>query len=54
MVREAVSCGLIDQLGGLSDALGWLHQTIDSRAKKSRETGEKITKMSAFRGGHFR
>ena len=26
--REAVACGLIDQLGGLSDALGWLHQTI--------------------------
>jgi len=23
---EAVSCGLIDELGGLSDALGWLHQ----------------------------
>lgn len=38
---EAVSCGLIDQLGGLSDALGWLHQTIDSRAKKSRKPEKK-------------
>ena len=31
--REAVSCGLIDQLGTLSDALGWLHQTIEGRKK---------------------
>ena len=26
--EEAVSCGLIDQLGGLSDALGYLHSQI--------------------------
>ncbi len=32
--REAVSCGLIDQLGTLSDALGWLHQTIEGRKKR--------------------
>ena len=32
--REAVACGLIDQLGGLSDALSWLHQTIDGKKKK--------------------
>ena len=25
---EAVSCGLIDRIGGLSDALGWLHRQI--------------------------
>ena len=29
--QEAVSCGLIDQLGGLSDALGYLHQQIQQR-----------------------
>ena len=27
--REAVDCGLIDQLGGLSDALDYLHSRID-------------------------
>ena len=26
---EAVACGLIDALGGLSDALGWLHAEIE-------------------------
>ena len=26
--EEAVACGLIDSLGGLSDALGWLHGQI--------------------------
>ena len=26
---EAVECGLIDALGGLSDALRWLHERID-------------------------
>ena len=26
--EEAVSCGLIDRIGGLSDALGWLHRQI--------------------------
>ena len=27
--EEAVRCGLIDELGGLSDALGYLHRRID-------------------------
>ncbi|MGI6027837.1 MAG: ClpP family protease [Candidatus Heteroscillospira sp.] len=35
---EAVQCGLIDRLGGLSDALGYLHEEIDKRR------GEKIVK----------
>lgn len=26
--EEAASCGLIDRIGGLSDALGWLHRQI--------------------------
>ena len=29
--REAVECGLIDQLGGLSDALAYLHRRIRER-----------------------
>ena len=34
--KEAVESGLIDQLGGLSDALGTLHEMIDfGRSKKS-------------------
>lgn len=32
--KEAVSSGLIDQLGGLSDALDALHQMIDDNKKK--------------------
>ncbi len=28
--RETVECGLIDTLGGLSDALAWLHSRIDT------------------------
>lgn len=34
--REAVACGLIDQLGTLSDALTWLHQCIESRQRRKR------------------
>ena len=30
--KEAVSSGLIDQLGGLSDALAALHEMIDERS----------------------
>ena len=30
---EAVECGLIDALGGLSDALQWLHGEIEDRRK---------------------
>lgn len=32
--REAVSCGLIDQLGSLGDALSCLHKMIDKQKKK--------------------
>ena len=32
--KEAVSSGLIDQLGGLSDALQELHDMIDKDKKK--------------------
>jgi ATP-dependent protease ClpP protease subunit len=28
---EAVEAGLVDQVGGLSDALGWLHREIAAR-----------------------
>ena len=35
--REAVEIGLIDQLGGLSDALRSLHQMIDARRKKKKK-----------------
>ena len=30
---EAVECGLIDAMGGLSDALAWLHGEIEGRRK---------------------
>lgn len=34
--EETVKCGLIDQLGGLSDALEWLHAEIEKdKAKKT-------------------
>jgi ATP-dependent protease ClpP protease subunit len=34
--EEAVKCGLIDQLGGLSDALEWLHAEIEKdKARKA-------------------
>lgn len=32
--EEAVNCGLIDQLGDLSDALSWLHEKIGENRKK--------------------
>ena len=32
--REAVSSGLIDELGGLSDALACLHRMIDDYKKR--------------------
>ena len=36
--KEAVSSGLIDKLGGLSDALAALHRMIDKKkAEKQRE-----------------
>ena len=36
--EEAVSSGLIDQVGGLSDALSWLHARI-AETKKQNEVG---------------
>lgn len=35
--KEAVSSGLIDKLGGLSDALSALHKMIDKQKKRSRD-----------------
>ena len=35
--KEAVSSGLIDELGGLSDALDHLHQMIEANRKKKKE-----------------
>jgi ATP-dependent protease ClpP protease subunit len=32
--KEAVASGLIDKLGGLSDALGALHRMIDKKKKQ--------------------
>ena len=31
--EDAVRLGLIDRLGGLSDALGWLHGEIEKRSR---------------------
>ena len=39
--REAVSSGLIDKLGGLSDALNALHAMIDKQKKKDNIKNEK-------------
>lgn len=39
--EEAVESGLIDQLGGLSDALNWLHEQIQAE-KKVKEDAQKI------------
>ena len=33
--KQAVECGLIDKLGGLSDALSALHKMIDKKKKQS-------------------
>lgn len=39
--EEAVESGLIDQLGGLSDALNWLHEQIQAE-KKAKEDAQNI------------
>lgn len=42
--EEAVKSGLVDQVGGLSDALAWLHKEIDAVKAKKRndlDTGLK-------------
>ena len=38
--EEAVECGLIDMLGGLSDALGYLHGEIDKIRQQKRKNVE--------------
>jgi len=47
--EEAVRCGLIDQLGGLSDALEWLHREIRAQ-KEGTVSGAQQAKKGA-RGG---
>jgi len=39
--EEAVKLGIIDQIGGLSDALSCLHEMIDQRKRKQKEQDEK-------------
>lgn len=40
--RQAVSCGLIDQLGGLQDALSCLRQMIRAEKENSGNSGEVV------------
>lgn len=40
--EEAVASGLIDCLGGLSDALGYLHQEIEQNRQRKDEAQKKI------------
>ena len=40
--KEAVSSGLIDQLGGLNDALEALHEMIDQQNQKKTDSGVEI------------
>lgn len=39
--EEAVKLGIIDRIGGLSDALSCLHEMIDQRRKHQKEQDEK-------------
>lgn len=39
--EEAVKLGIIDQIGGLSDALACLHEMIDQRKRQKKEQEEK-------------
>lgn len=39
--EEAVKLGIIDQIGGLSDALSCLHEMIDQRKRQQKEQEEK-------------
>ena len=43
--EEAVASGLIDQVGGLSDTLGWLHGRI-TEAKKKKEAEPRTAVMA--------
>ncbi len=40
--EQAVREGLIDQLGGLSEALGWLHKQIEKDKKKKIAEDERV------------
>ena len=40
--QQAVADGLVDQLGGLSDALDWLHIQIDKNRRKKAEEDARI------------
>ncbi len=40
--QQAVADGLIDQLGGLSDALDWLHIQIDKNRRKKADEDARI------------
>lgn len=41
--KEAVSCGLIDRLGGLSDALETLHRMISARNRREKKKSVEIS-----------
>lgn len=40
--NEAVKAGLIDEVGGLSDALAWLHREMDAEAQARASTERQI------------
>lgn len=42
--REAVACGLIDQLGGLNDALSCLHEMIDKHKNRDQSHPGNVQK----------
>ena len=46
--EEAVSCGLIDRIGGLSDALGWLHRQIRENAPERIPAEKPGASLSAL------
>ena len=39
--EEAVNCGLIDSLGGLSDAIEWLYSEIDGKKTEENSSAEQ-------------
>lgn len=39
--KEAVKLGLIDEIGGLSEALGWLHREMDKRLTAQKPSSNK-------------
>lgn len=42
--QEAVECGLIDSLGGLSDALAFLHEEIQKRRQEKKKKEDEASK----------